>query len=321
MVYSMTRLLFTTDPHGSTNFLLKCITMINRHNPDIAIISGDLTAKGIIPIIHENDGTYTSMFKKSHKIKKETDLEKELYEIEKIGLYAYICDREQKAKLEDKNELVKVFDNLAIKSIEKWISLIENKIGDKIKKGNIKLVMMPGNDDSLEIDKILEKSNLVVYPLKKVVAIDEYHKMISFEYANPTPWNTPREADEEKIAKALDNIFKEVSDYEHLVFLCHCPPYDSGLDLAPKLDEKLTPIYVLGQPLMEPVGSKAIRNIIEKYQPKLGLFGHIHEAYGFVKIGRTLCINPGSEYDRGLFRGYVIDISKDKVEKFWRVEG
>ena len=45
-------------------------------------------------------------------------------------------------------------------------------------------------------------------------------------------------------------------------------------------------------------GSTAVRASIEKHQPLVGLHGHIHESKGFVTLGRTLCLNPGSEYGK-----------------------
>jgi Icc-related predicted phosphoesterase len=67
------------------------------------------------------------------------------------------------------------------------------------------------------------------------------------------------------------------------------------------------------------MGSRAVRKIIEKYKPLLGLHGHIHESAGFRRIGRTLCVNPGSEYAEGVLRGYLIFLSGEKVEGHWRV--
>lgn len=51
-------------------------------------------------------------------------------------------------------------------------------------------------------------------------------------------------------------------------------------------------------------------NAAKFYQPLLALHGHVHESAGNVKIGRTLCINPGSEYGEGVLRGasqYFVD--------------
>jgi Icc-related predicted phosphoesterase len=42
----------------------------------------------------------------------------------------------------------------------------------------------------------------------------------------------------------------------------------------------------------------------------LGLHGHIHESPGTFKIGRTLCLNPGSEYSDGILRGVILNLDK-----------
>ena len=76
----------------------------------------------------------------------------------------------------------------------------------------------------------------------------------------------------------------------------HAPPYDTQLDVAPKIDwDTLT---VQGQDTAH-VGSTAVREIIDQFQPLLSLHGHIHESRAAVRIGRTLAINPGSSLRRG----------------------
>ncbi|MDZ7376563.1 MAG: hypothetical protein ONB13_08070, partial [candidate division KSB1 bacterium] len=71
--------------------------------------------------------------------------------------------------------------------------------------------------------------------------------------------------------------------------------YQSMIDEAPLLDKDLNPVIQHGRVIMVPVGSKAVKKMIEKYQPFLGLHGHIHESSGCMKRGRTYCVNPGSE--------------------------
>ncbi len=66
-----------------------------------------------------------------------------------------------------------------------------------------------------------------------------------------------------------------------------------------------------GRPSIVPVGSHAVRDAIKKYQPGVALHGHIHESRGVQKIGRTLCINPGSDYSSGVLRGAVVDLAED----------
>ena len=72
---------------------------------------------------------------------------------------------------------------------------------------------------------------------------------------------------------------------------------------------------------MMPTGSPSVRAAIEKFQPLLGLHGHIHESRGNIKIGRTICLNPGSEYTEGILRGALIDIEETKVTDFMLTAG
>jgi Icc-related predicted phosphoesterase len=56
--------------------------------------------------------------------------------------------------------------------------------------------------------------------------------------------------------------------------------------------------------------SSAVRDALARYQPMLGLHGHIHESRGEARIGRTLAINPGSEYSEGVLRGAIITLNR-----------
>jgi Icc-related predicted phosphoesterase len=118
----------------------------------------------------------------------------------------------------------------------------------------------------------------------------------------------------EKTASAVRNV-------DRSVFCLHCPPYESQIDNAPQLDKDFKPIMEGGRPKIIPVGSRSVRTIIEKYQPLLGMHGHIHECRGWMKIGRTQCMNPGSEYSEGILSAYLIEIDGAKIKRLQRVEG
>ena len=49
-------------------------------------------------------------------------------------------------------------------------------------------------------------------------------------------------------------------------------------------------------------------------QPLLGLHGHLHESRGTHTLGRTLCVNPGSEYNEGALRGALFELKQGKVK-------
>ena len=88
------------------------------------------------------------------------------------------------------------------------------------------------------------------------------------------------------------------------------PPHATGIDAAPQLDADLRVQYDSGgEPRMRPVGSRSIRQLIEDRQPTLALHGHIHEGRGRYKLGRTVGINPGSQYQDGVLMGVLVTVS------------
>jgi Icc-related predicted phosphoesterase len=99
------------------------------------------------------------------------------------------------------------------------------------------------------------------------------------------------------------------------IFNVHAPPWGTNLDVAPELDEDFKPKAEGGGLKMIPVGSTAVLEAIRTYQPLLSLHGHIHECSAGVKIGRTQCINTGSEYHEGVLRGSLIVLDRKKGVK------
>ena len=84
--------------------------------------------------------------------------------------------------------------------------------------------------------------------------------------------------------------------------------------VQPELTKDLRPAYA-GRSLV-PVGSKSVLKVIEKYEPILGLHGHIHEGKGTRKFKKTLCINPGSMYEQGVLHGAVVELKPNKVGNY-----
>jgi Icc-related predicted phosphoesterase len=82
-----------------------------------------------------------------------------------------------------------------------------------------------------------------------------------------------------------------------------------------------SPILEGGQPVVFGAGSHSVRAAIEKQQPLLGLHGHLHESRGAFRIGRTLCLNPGSEYGEGILRGVIVTLTPEKVLSYQFVSG
>ncbi len=137
--------------------------------------------------------------------------------------------------------------------------------------------------------------------------------MISTGYSNSTPWDTPREESEVALRNRIEAMVSRVENTQTCIFNLHAPPFDSGLDEAPQLDKNLKQVSSVGEIVMTSVGSTAVREAIEAHQPMVSLHGHIHESKGARKIGQTLCLNPGSEYQSGVLKGVLLNL--DRKEK------
>jgi Icc-related predicted phosphoesterase len=297
---------------------LKFLNAINVYKVNVAILGGDLSAKEILPIVYnrKTDSYQAKLLGKKYNVKSSQELEELQDQAKYSGIIPFITDNEELQKItEDIDYQRNFFEDLDVASVLEWIDIAKNNSSSE----NTKFIIIPGNDDSRKIDNELRKDDFVFYP-EQEIDLDAYHKLISFEYVNPTPWHSLRELPEKELKKKLKQKFDSVDDYDHVVAAIHAPPFKSGLDIAPKLDKKKRVVNLLGAPYYDAVGSKAVRDVIEQYQPKLTLHGHIHESGGFTYIGKTLSVNPGSEHNLGVLKAYLIDLSKEKIERFTLVE-
>ena len=162
-----------------------------------------------------------------------------------------------------------------------------------------------------KIDEVVKQSKHVELTEGRVVALDEHHEMINCGWTTPTPWNTHREESEDQLRQRIQVMVDQLKDVKNSVFQLHDPPYGSGLDEAPELTKDLRPAFA-GRSLV-PVGSHAVLEMIERYQPVLSLHGHVHEGKGTRIYKRTLCINPGSMYEQGMLHGAVVELKPNKV--------
>jgi len=158
-------------------------------------------------------------------------------------------------------------------------------------------------------------------PEGRVVMIDDEHEMVSSGFANTTPWHAPRDIPDEDLGRFIDAMASQLHAPERAIFNIHVPPYATGLDIAPLLDETLKPIVSAGEVVSGPVGSKAVRAAIERYQPLVSLHGHVHESRAVTRLGRTTCINPGSEYGDGSLRAALVNIKGNKLLSYQLITG
>ncbi len=309
-----TRLFFVTDVHGSEKCFRKFVNAAKFYEAQVLVLGGDITGKMVIPIIDQSDSTYKCRFLGNELvIKSKEDLDNTVKNIRDAGFYPYMSNPEEVAELQsNKAKLDALFERVMVESVDSWVKLAHERLSGT----GVKCYISPGNDDILTIDSHLTDTGVVFNPERKVVQFDDSHEMITLGYTNHTPWNSPREVDEDQLELMLEEMCGKVRDMKNCLFNVHCPPIQTIIDQAPAIDSTFKPIVKGGQIQMTAAGSAATRKVIEKYQPLAGIHGHIHESRGYSKIGRTDCFNPGSEYTEGILRGLVIDLEDDKIKNY-----
>jgi Icc-related predicted phosphoesterase len=311
----ITRIFFTTDVHGSTVVFKKFINAGKFYEAQILILGGDMIGKMVVPIVNQGSGRFSANYLgKLYDVGEGDELDKLEATLENSGLYPVrLTPNEVQAYKEDRSLVEKRFAELAKERLSRWLDIAE----ERLRGTGIRCYVQPGNDDPYEVDSVFRTSETIQNVDGRLIQLDDDHEMINVGAANQTPWNCPRDKTEEQLEEMIEKVAVQLKNPSQALFNLHVPPYDTNLDIAPELDETLTPkLSLTGGFKMVPVGSKAVRKAIEKYQPLLGLHGHIHESRSAQKIGKTLCINPGSEYGEGVLRGVVLELSRKGLDNY-----
>ncbi len=214
-----------------------------------------------------------------------TDLHGEIYQYEKVLEVA--AGKNVKALVigGDIGPFLSVIGDIAGYQKDFIKSYLIPRLNDFQKKTPKDVFLMMGNDDLKMNMKTLEEGekngafriiNQKVYPLGgKYIA--------GYSFVNEAPilikdW----EKSESSIEDDLESLSGK-SNPKKTIYSMHAPPIGTNLDIIFSGDH---------------VGSRAVREFIEKKQPYLTLHGHIHESprmSGSWKdiIGETISVNPG----------------------------
>jgi Icc-related predicted phosphoesterase len=314
-----TRVFFCTDLHGSDVCFKKFVNAADFYGTEILIMGGDVTGKMVVPIAEQSSGTYlTSFAGKDLEFTSTDEVTAFKKQLGNMGFYPATMDEEEfRAIKASQNEQDRLFKELIRRRLEQWLEYV----ADKLSGTGVRVFAAPGNDDFFDVDELLEASDTIELLEMKVHRLTDEHEIITSGWTNPTPWNTERECSEEELAIRLESMFGQVEDMERCIFNIHVPPNNSNIDICPKLDADMKVVYDMGNPVMAAAGSVAVREAIERLQPLVGLHGHIHEGRGETKIGRTLCLNPGSVYSEGLLNGLLLTLAEGDVKDYQFTQG
>jgi Icc-related predicted phosphoesterase len=313
------KLFFATDVHGSETCWRKFLNSGTHYGVDVIVLGGDMTGKALVPIIHDGgDRWHATLLEHRTELTGDDQVAEFEQAVIRRGYYPFRTTPDEVAELAaDEPRWHALFEEEMLKTVERWMALADERLSGT----GIACLVCPGNDDQLEVDEVIRESKYVQLAEGRVVDLDGGFQIASSGWANRTPWDTYREEDEPQLSDRIGAAVSQLTaSPEKTIFSLHCPPYGTGLDDAPELTDDMS-LKHAGH-ATRPVGSTAVRQAIEDLQPALSLHGHIHEARGSTRLGRTLCINPGSSYEQGQLLGAVVELDgKKKVKRFVLTSG
>jgi Icc-related predicted phosphoesterase len=313
-----TKVYFATDLHGSSKCFRKYLNAASAYRADVLVLGADLAGKAIQTIVAGPGGRWRCRFiGTDHDVAEGEELAALEKLIEDHGYYPLRVEPGEFERIEAEGRLDAVFLDLMRTRLAAWMALAD----ERLRPIGIPLYVMLGNDDPVELQPVLDAATWATAAEGRVIAIDEDHELASWGYSNITPWHSHREQTEDELAASLATLVGGLRDPGRAIVNVHVPPLGSGLDDAPVLDPDLRVVQVMGQVKLGAVGSSAVRSVLEATQPLLGLHGHIHESSGIRRIGRTIAINPGSDYSTGALNGALVTLERDKVSAHQLVRG
>ena len=300
------KVFFASDVHGSTTCFRKLVNSADFYKADVVLMGGDMAGKSLVPLVASGSGWTASFGGTVFELDTREEAEEFERRIATVGGYTKrVTDETVEALRNDQDLVESTLRELILVRTEELVDLAATRLAGTGRR----LLIGLGNDDFDEMIPLLDNGP-VSYAKDGLVDLGEL-TLASLGWSNPTPWHTNRECSEDELAAKLAGVL-ENADPSRTIFNIHVPPYDSGLDLAPRLDENLRIKLEGGEPDMVPVGSTAVAKAIAEFQPIASLHGHIHEGRGTAMIGRTTVVNPGSEYDQGSLLGALLEVGRNK---------
>jgi uncharacterized protein len=304
---------YVADIHGSDVCFRKWLNAAGFYGADVLIIGGDLTGKVLLPIYPASGrgGSWTATWRdRVHRLETRGEVDELIRLARNDGAYGYVTTVDEVTEIGGSIERERaVFGRLKLEALEGWLELADERLADR----RTRAFLMAGNDDPPEIDGLLAGARSLVDVQGATTELAPGIWMASRGESTPTPWHTPREVADPVLGRLVQDAVSDLPAGGTTIWNLHMPPYDSGVDRAPRLDGSLRVQYDgAGEPVMVPVGSRAIRDLIAERQPTIALHGHIHEGRGRYRIGATAGFNPGSQYQDGVLQGLLLRVSARK---------
>lgn len=309
---------FASDLHGSTVCFKKFIGGAKFYGADVLVMGGDMTGKAVMPIAEQADGSYLAFSGgRTTTLPDRDEAEAFAKRVTDMGFYpATMSEADYRRLKDDPATQDALFRRLVVERVVEW----SGYVGEKLQGTGVPFITAPGNDDFAEIDEVLRRSPHVQYHEMEVTELRGL-EVLHCGGSTKTPWDTEREYTEAEYRERFDRLLPQVKDMRRCIFNVHVPPHGTVLDQCPELDENLQVVFNMGTPVQMHAGSSTLYEVIETHQPLLGLHGHIHEGRGNIKIGKTVCVNPGSVYPEGILQGVLVTLAGGEVRAVQMTQG
>lgn len=302
-------ILYAADIHGSDRCFRKWLNAGAHYGVDILIVGGDMTGKILVPVYRTTTGWSAEWDGDQVALATEAEHAAFAKRLREQGVYTHDSTPEEVAAIRaDMGVERAVFAAHKVRQLEEWIALADSRLAGT----SIRAYVMAGNDDAVDVDGVLDSGTLIRDVGGRITELGPGIHMASVGESTPTPWNTPRELSDEALGEKMAEVVAGLPAGGISLWNFHMPPYGTGVDVVPRLDDQLRVQYHAGQPEMMSVGAHSLRALIERHQPTLALHGHIHEGRGRYTIGATVGFNPGSQYQDGVLLGVILRISPTK---------
>jgi len=307
-----TRILFVADLHGSAVCWRKFINAAKVYRAQVLLVGGDIAAKTLTPVL-ENGGSWSATIdgkaRTARSLEELENLEAALRDAATVPFRTTPSEWEElRAK---PGALDQQFEASSLEELKRWLDWAHSRLGKEC--GHLLLGL--GNDDFTSMESVIEAEPAAELTDRQIIRLEGGWEILTLPYSNPTPWKTHRELPEEKLREVIAESVTKLERPASAIFNMHVPPFNTPLDVAPKLDAGLRKVMRAGgEAEMAHVGSTAVREALEVHQPLLGLHGHIHESRGTVRFGRTLAMNCGSAYNEGTLLGALVDLQGEVVQ-------
>jgi Icc-related predicted phosphoesterase len=303
---------FATDVHGSEICFKKFLAAPDFYGADVVILGGDMTGKMVVPLIRTAGDSYEARLAgQRRKAAGEDEVRALESTIRDAGYYPYRTDPDEMTELSnDPKRVEDIFLDQMEATLRRWGEMADAKYAGTDRA----IYVAPGNDDPFFIDDVLAEIPRFQMIEQQVIPLPGGYEMLATGLSNHTPWKTHREVEEDELRERIDKLAAQISDAHTAIFNIHVPPFNCTIDEGPDIDpDTWDQKTAMGRAMTKPVGSHAVRAALEEHQPLLSLHGHIHESRGVVRIGRTLAINPGSDYGDSVLRGCVVLLEDGRV--------